>query len=89
MWEYLQKLEENNLFEMNLLQENQQALEKMQAESKRKIAEKRRKIEELDSNIRQIKEGYKSRQQRLAYFKSMTDSSSATAAHMAMAEAPQ
>jgi len=49
----------------------------MQADSKHNVAAKRRKIEELDSNIRQKREGYKSRQQRLAYFKNMTDSSSA------------
>lgn len=32
-WGYLEKLEENNLFEMNLLQENQQTLEKIKRES--------------------------------------------------------
>ena len=32
-WEYLQKLEENNLFEMNLLQELQQSLETQEKKS--------------------------------------------------------
>ena len=36
-WEYLQKLEENNLFEMNLLQDLQQSLEKTDKESREKI----------------------------------------------------
>ena len=76
LFEYLQKVEENNLFEMNLLQDNQQTLEKIEAESAQSIAAKRRKIAELDSNIRQLQDGYKSRQQRLTYFKNMTDSSS-------------
>lgn len=32
-WEYLQKLEENNLFEMNLFQDRTQTLEKISMES--------------------------------------------------------
>ena len=51
LFDYQQKVEENNLFEMNLLQDNQQTLEKIQAECAQKIAAKRRKIAELDSNI--------------------------------------
>jgi len=31
-WEYFQKLEENNLFEMNLFQDRTQTLEKMEKE---------------------------------------------------------
>ena len=51
-WEYLQKLEEHNLFEMNLLQENTQTLEKMERESAETLAARRRKIDELDTNIK-------------------------------------
>ena len=51
-WDYLTKLEENNLFEMNLLQENQQTLEKMEKESREVIAARRLKIVELDNNIK-------------------------------------
>ena len=51
-WEYLQKLEEHNLFEMNLLQENTQTLEKMERESAETLAARRRKIDELDMNIK-------------------------------------
>ena len=47
-FEYLQKLEENNLFEMNLLQEMQQTLEKQEKESKDKIDTKREEINDLD-----------------------------------------
>jgi len=49
---YLEKLEENNLFEMNLLQENQQTLEKIERESREIINNKREKVIELDYNIR-------------------------------------
>lgn len=42
--EHLQKLEENNLFKMNLLQENQQTFEKMELESQQTLAAKRLKI---------------------------------------------
>ena len=51
-WEYLQKLEEHNLFEMTLLQENTQTLEKMERESAETLAARRRKIDELDPNIK-------------------------------------
>ena len=35
--DYMQKLEENNLFKMNLIQEQQQSLEKIEKESEAKI----------------------------------------------------
>ena len=50
-WEYIQKLEENNLFEMNLYQDRTQTLEKMEKECHAKIAVRAAKIEELDNNI--------------------------------------
>ena len=40
-WEYLQKLEENNLFEMNLFQDRTQTLEKISMESQKRIDDKR------------------------------------------------
>ena len=40
-WEYLQKLEENNLFEMNLFQDRTQTLEKISMESQKRIEDKR------------------------------------------------
>ena len=40
-WEYLQKLEENNLFEMNLFQDRTQTLEKISLESQKRIEDKR------------------------------------------------
>ena len=73
--EYLQKLEEHNLFEMNLLQENTQTLEKMERESAETLAARRRKIDELDYNIRGLEGSWQSRQDRLAYYKGMLDSS--------------
>ena len=60
-WGYLEKLEENNLFEMNLLQENQQTLEKIERESQEKISAKRAKLIELDSNIKLLEDSQKGR----------------------------
>ena len=37
-WDYLTKLEENNLFEMNLFQDRTQTLEKIERECAMKIA---------------------------------------------------
>ena len=37
LMDYMQKLEENNLFKMNLIQEQQQSLEKIEKESEAKI----------------------------------------------------
>ena len=73
-WDYLQKLEENNLFEMNLLQENQQTLEKMEKESQEVVAAKRLKIVELENNIKLLQDSHQGRQDRLTYYKNMLDS---------------
>ena len=43
-WEYIFKLEENNLFEMNLLQELQQSLEIQERKSELIVREKRNEI---------------------------------------------
>ena len=52
--EYLQKLEENNLFEMNLFQDRTQMLEKMDKETQAKIKERQQEIYEFDNNITQL-----------------------------------
>lgn len=74
LWDYLQKLEENNLFEMNLLQENQQTLEKMEKESRDVIAARRAKINDIDKNILMLQDSHTSRQDSLTYYKNMLDS---------------
>lgn len=53
-WEYLTKLEENNLFKMNQLQEEQQKLEKQEKESQDKINTKQEEITDLDTNLEQL-----------------------------------
>ena len=72
-WEYLQKLEENNLFEMNLLQDSQQTLEKMEKEAADTVAAKRSKVEELDTNIHLLEDMFGQKQDRLAYYRNMLD----------------
>ena len=73
-WGYLEKLEESNLFEMKQLQDLKQTLEKVEQESADTIAAKRSKVVELDSNIKQLKDSMKGRQDRLTYFKGMLSS---------------
>jgi len=46
---------------MNLLQENQQTLEKIERESREKINAKRAKLIELDSNIKLLEDSQKGR----------------------------
>ena len=70
-WEYLQKLEERNLFEMNLFQDRTQTLEKMEKESQATIAARRAKIIELDNNIKLLKDSMQGRQDRLTYYQNM------------------
>ena len=70
-WEYLQKLEENNLFEMNLFQDRTQTLEKMTQECQHSIAARKAKIVELEENIKLLEDSKNARNDRLAYYKNM------------------
>ena len=70
-WEYFQKLEENNLFEMNLFQDRTQTLEKMEKECQAKIAVRKRKIEELDNNIALLQQSLGARNDRYSYYQNM------------------
>ena len=54
--DYLQKLEENNLFKMNLIGETQQTFEKIMKESENRILEKRNVILEVDNNIKLLRD---------------------------------
>ena len=74
-WEYLTKLEENNLFEMNLFQDRTQTLEKMEKEAAERIAAKRSKVVELNNNIKLLADSMQGRQDRLTYYSSMLDNS--------------
>ena len=56
VWEYLQELENYNLFEMNLLQELQQSLEIQERKSEEIVRIKRSEIEEIQNNIQAKKE---------------------------------
>ena len=49
------------MFEMNLLQDSQQTLEKMEKEAQETVAAKRVKVEELDYNIRLLEDSYSQR----------------------------
>jgi len=49
--DFLSKIEETNLFKMNLIQEQKQTLEKMERESKRIIEEKAALIVDVDKNL--------------------------------------
>lgn len=59
---------------MNLLQENQQTLEKMEKESREVIAARRAKINDIDKNILMLQDSHTSRQDSLSYYKNMLDS---------------
>lgn len=52
LMDYLQKLEENNLFKMNLIQESQQTFEKIAKECHDNIEAKRAIIADVDANCK-------------------------------------
>lgn len=70
-WEYLEKLEDNNLFEMNLFQDRTKAVEKMELQSQKKIAARRERITDLDLNISQIKASLIDRKSRYSHYRSL------------------
>jgi hypothetical protein len=76
-WEYLTKLEENSLFEMNLLQEMQQNLETEEKKSRDNIVRKRAEITELDNNITALEDLKSGRNAHLTYYQGMLSSNNA------------
>ena len=75
--DYLFKLEENNLFKMNLLQEQQQSLDKTQKECEESIAKKKAMVQDVDSNIALLKKQKQVNAERLNYYKSVIDANNA------------
>ena len=74
--DYLQKLEENNLFKMNLLQESQQTYEKIAKECQDTVEDKRAIILDVDNNVRLLQESRNQKMDRLAYYQNVLDSNS-------------
>ena len=72
---YLQRLEEDNLFEMNLLTEEENNLEKMEKESREKINLRRKEIKEVDHNIEMLKQSKQRKQQKIEYYSQILESS--------------
>lgn len=73
MMDLLQKLEENNLFKMNLNQEQKQTLEKIELQSRQNIEEKKQIVADVDLNLKLLQEQKAEKLVRLHYFKSMMD----------------
>ncbi len=57
--EYLAHLEEDNLFRIHLVQEEEQALEKFKKASEEKVKEKHQDIEEVKRNIQLLENSKK------------------------------
>ena len=66
--QYLQRLEEDNLFEMNLLTEEENNLEKMEKESKEKISQRQKEIREVDQNIAMLLQSKQKKLERIEYY---------------------
>ena len=74
--QYLQRLEEDNLFEMNLLTEEENNLEKIEKESKDTIELKRKEIHDVDKNIFLLKQTLSKRQEKIDFYDQILTSSS-------------
>ena len=74
--QYLQRLEEDNLFEMNLLTEEENNLEKIEKESKDTIELKRKEIHDVDKNISLLKQTLNKRQEKIDFYDQILTSSS-------------
>ena len=75
--DFLSKIEETNLFKMNLIQEQKQTLEKMERESKRIIEEKAALIVDVDKNLKLLQDIKAEKIVRLSYYKNMMDANDA------------
>ena len=75
--DYRQKLEEQNLFKMNDLQELQQRLEKQEKESRDKILTKREELNELDTNLEQLQASKNAKKASLSYYEGMLETNNA------------
>ena len=53
--EHLTHLEEDNLFKIHLVQEDEQTLEKLKKDSELRMQLKQREIEEVNRNIEQLR----------------------------------
>ena len=71
--DYLSKLEENNLFKMNLIQEQQQSLEKIEKETEARIDAKKQLISDVTSNLAHLEEAKTLQFERLTYYKNVMD----------------
>jgi hypothetical protein len=75
--DFLSKLEETNLFKMNLIQEQKQTLEKIERESKMVVEEKAAMIVDVENNLKLLEEIKAEKVVRLSYYKSMMDANNA------------
>ena len=75
--DFLSKIEETNLFKMNLIQEQKQTLEKMERESKRIIEEMAALIVDVDKNLKLLQDIKAEKIVRLSYYKNMMDANDA------------
>ena len=71
--DYLQKLEENNLFKMNLIQEQQQSLEKIEKDSEAKIQAKELLLRDVQANLEHLEEARQIQFDRYIYYKTVMD----------------
>ena len=71
--DYLQKLEEQTLFEMSLIEASEEALEKQEILSQQVKQARRSKIDELDKNIKEKEESKNAKQTKLNYFSTLLD----------------
>ena len=68
-------LEETNLFKINLIQDNEQTLEKIKKESTATIAARQAKIDEVDKNIQMLILSRGEREKKHKYYMNVLNSS--------------
>lgn len=65
---YLERLEEDITFEMNLLTEEDSNLERIEKESRQTIQEKLDEIKDVDLNIEMLQQSLLKKQQKIEFY---------------------